>query len=145
MTRPLQRRHQQETSPEDALRLLRGVPVGRVVFTQHALPAVRVVNHLLDAGGDILVRMHHGAALVDQIDASEDPAGVVVAYEADEIDAQTRTGWSVVVVGWAALDRSLDSDSDSGPGALPRPWVDREMSHLVRIRPDVVTGTRITL
>ena len=30
-------------------------------------------------------------------------AGVVVAYEADDLDPQRRAGWSVVVTGWASM------------------------------------------
>jgi hypothetical protein len=48
---------------EESLRLLGSVSLARIVFTQHAMPAIRPVNHALD-GGDIIIRSHSGAAVV---------------------------------------------------------------------------------
>lgn len=124
-----------ELSRDEALKLLGTVHLGRVAFTDQALPAIRPVNHLVD-DGDIIVRTHGGSALLARALQSE-----VVAYEADEIDAATRTGWSVVVTGTAT--RVTD------PGALIRyerllmPWVDAEMGQVVRIRPEIVSGYRL--
>ncbi|GAA3773140.1 pyridoxamine 5'-phosphate oxidase family protein [Streptomyces coacervatus] len=124
-----------ELSRDEALRLLGTVQLGRVAFTDQALPAIRPVNHLLH-DGDIIVRTHGGSALLGRALQSE-----VVAYEADEIDAATRTGWSVVVTGTAT--RVMD------PGALARyrgllmPWVDPEMGQVVRIRAEIVSGYRL--
>ncbi|MGC0342598.1 hypothetical protein RKD20_007632 [Streptomyces sp. SLBN-8D4] len=44
-----------ELGSVEALRLLGSVSLGRIVFTRHALPTVRPVNHVLD-GGDIVIR-----------------------------------------------------------------------------------------
>lgn len=85
----------------EALRLLGSVSLGRIVFTQQALPAVRPVNHVLD-NGDIVVLTHEGAALAWQAQQSGG-SGVVVAYEADAIDPDTHLGWSVVITGFARL------------------------------------------
>src|SRR5690348_935366 len=68
----------------EALRLLGSVSFGRVVFTQQALPTIRPVNHVL-ADGDIVIRTHAGAALTARTRQARD-LGVVVAYEADDID-----------------------------------------------------------
>jgi len=57
------------------------VSLGRIVFTRRAMPAIRVVNHMLD-GGDIIIRSHSGAAAVSAADSAR---GVVVAYEADTV------------------------------------------------------------
>jgi hypothetical protein len=119
----------------DALRLLASVPLGRVVFTRHALPAVRPVNHLLE-GDDILLRVHDGGALAALAAPAESP-GVVVAYEADDIDPVTHLGWSVVVTGYA---RSVGGAEADRLGARLTPWVGPDTPHLVRIRPEVVTG-----
>ena len=37
-----------ELTRGESLRLLGSVPLGRIVFTLHAMPAIRLVNHLLD-------------------------------------------------------------------------------------------------
>jgi hypothetical protein len=130
---------------QEALELLAGAPFGRIVFTEHALPAIRLVNHAL-VDGRILIRTHKGAALTVAVPAGRTP-GVVVVYEADDIDVVSRTGWSVSVTGYARLV-ALDSDG-AGEGvpevwaSIPDPWFDAEMTHLVVIQPEMVTGMRL--
>ncbi|GAA3310715.1 pyridoxamine 5'-phosphate oxidase family protein [Streptomyces cinereospinus] len=125
----------------DALRLLGSVSVGRVVFTRRALPTVRPVNHVLD-GGDIVIRTHEGAALTLHARAG-DARGVVVAYEADAIDPDTHLGWSVMVTGYASL--VTDARELARYRSLLHPWVQQTMDYAVRIRPDLITGIRLTV
>ncbi len=124
-----------ELSHTEALRLLGTVQLGRVAFSEQALPAIRPVNHLVE-GGDLIVRTHGGAALLGRALLSE-----VVAYEADEIDATTRTGWSVVVTGTAT--RVEDPDALARYHRLLMPWLDAESGQVIRIRPVIVTGYRV--
>ncbi|MGW0750507.1 pyridoxamine 5'-phosphate oxidase family protein [Streptomyces sp. NPDC002587] len=123
----------------EALRLVATVSLGRIVFTQHALPAVRPVNHLVE-GGDIIVRIHDDGALASLVAPAGVP-GLVVAYEADAIDHDTHLGWSVVVTGYAY--RLADAGEVARYAALLRPWVDHPMTGALRIRPDLVTGFRL--
>ncbi len=134
----------QATQPRQSLdltdaecwQLLATVPLGRVVFTQHALPAIRPVNHRID-GETIIIRSHHGAAIVKHVGVD----GAVVCYEADELDPVRHTGWSVIATGIARLVRE--------PAALARyqqelePWFEGEMHYVVAIRPQVITGIRL--
>jgi len=129
-----------ELDSSEALRLLGGVSLGRVVFTRHALPQIRPVNHVVD-GGDIVIRTHEGAALTSHTRQADGP-GVVVAYEADLIDPDTHLGWSVVVTGYAHL--VTDPGELARYRAMLRPWVDQTMDYAVRIRPDLVTGVLLT-
>ncbi|MEU9053622.1 pyridoxamine 5'-phosphate oxidase family protein [Streptomyces sp. NPDC048384] len=129
-----------ELDSAEALRLLGSVPLGRIVFTRHALPTVRPVNHVLD-DGDIVIRTHEGAALISQTQSAAGP-GVVVAYEADAIDPQTHLGWSVVVTGYARP--VTDPDDLARCRALLQPWVEQAMDQAIRIRPDLVTGVLLT-
>ncbi|WP_433454588.1 pyridoxamine 5'-phosphate oxidase family protein [Streptomyces sp. CA-142005] len=129
-----------ELDSDEALRLLGSVSFGRVVFTRQALPTVRPVNHLLD-GGDIVIRTHEGAALTSHTRQAGAP-GVVVAYEADTIDPHTHLGWSVVVTGYAHL--VTDPHELARYQALLHPWVNQTMDYAVRIRPDLITGVRLT-
>jgi hypothetical protein len=130
-----------ELSPDESLRLLGSVSLGRIVFTQHALPAIRPVNHVLD-NGDIILRTHEGAALAASA-REAGPPGVVVAYEADDIDPDTHLGWSVVATGFAQL--VTDPHELARYRAALHPWIDRTMDYAVRIRPDLVTGVRLTV
>lgn len=122
-----------ELTPADSLRRLAGARLGRVVFTRHALPAIRPVNHIV-SGGQIVIRSSLGTILSAEIAASE----AVVAFEADELDVERRLGWSVVVTGVARLIE------DPGEAArykdLLHPWVAGEMEQIIRIRPEIVTG-----
>ncbi|MFD4605923.1 pyridoxamine 5'-phosphate oxidase family protein [Streptomyces sp. NPDC058464] len=121
----------------ECLGLLAGVPVGRIVHTRDALPAVLPVNFALDRDGAVLLRTSAASELVRAIDGS------VVAFEADEVDAATHVGWSVVVTGPAAVV------SDPGEHERlvrdgPRSWVPSPREVFVRIEPELVTGRRLT-
>lgn len=128
-----------ELSREDALALLAGVGLGRIVFTRNALPAIRPVNHVLD-GGDIVIRTHGDSALALQT-GNSGIGGVVVAYEADHIDADTHQGWSVVVTGYAR--QVTDPELIARYRTLLNPWVGASADRVVSIRPDLVTGFRL--
>ena len=75
-----------ELTTAESWQLLASVSLGRIVFTQHAMPAIRPVNHLVDDQA-IIVRSHLGAAIVAHAAADD---GVVVCYEADELDPVRR-------------------------------------------------------
>ncbi|MHC5907971.1 pyridoxamine 5'-phosphate oxidase family protein [Streptomyces sp. S6] len=139
-TSPTPARRSVELGHAEALRLLGSVSLGRVVFTRQALPTVRPVNHVL-VDGALVIRTHERAALTLHA-GHDDGAGVVVAYEADDIDPWTHLGWSVVVTGYARL--VTDPRELARYDALLRPWVDRTMEHAVRIQPALVTGIRLT-
>ncbi|CAL9628921.1 putative protein [Streptomyces sp. enrichment culture] len=131
----------------EALRLLGTVSLGRLVFTHRALPAVVPAVHLMD-GQDVVVRLHDGAPPA-AIEAPADTAGVVVAYEADGIDPETHLGWGVVVTGYGLL--AGGDGRAAGLAARLRPWVSDpprgaggSTDAVLRIRPDMVTGFRLT-
>ncbi|SFE27099.1 Pyridoxamine 5'-phosphate oxidase [Streptomyces mirabilis] len=125
-----------ELDGAQALRLLGSVSLGRIAFTQHALPTIRPVNHIVD-DGVIVIRTHEGAAMTSRT-LEADGSGVVVAYEADDIDPDTHLGWSVVVTGYAHL--VTDTGELARYQELLRPRVRQTMDYAVRILPDLVTG-----
>lgn len=120
----------------ESLELLASVSMGRVGFTHRALPVIRPVNHLVDGDGDIVIRTHAGAALLAGATASE-----VVVYEADRIDEDTHTGWSVMVTGTAS--RVTDPQALVRYHAELTPWIGTEMEYVVRIETELVTGYRL--
>ncbi|WP_291412879.1 pyridoxamine 5'-phosphate oxidase family protein [Actinophytocola sp.] len=65
-TRPHQTRELDRT---EALRLLGSVSFGRISFTERALPQIRPVNHLVDAG-EVFIRTHSDAAVMTAIGRS---------------------------------------------------------------------------
>ncbi|MFF8633539.1 pyridoxamine 5'-phosphate oxidase family protein [Streptomyces pilosus] len=121
---------------QECLRLLAKVPVGRVVYTRHALPAVLPINFSLDTDASVLLRTSPDSDLVRAID------GVVVAFEADEFDAATRSGWSVVVTGRATVvtdPAEHDRLSETGPTS----WMPLQEAVFVRIESEMVTGREL--
>lgn len=130
-----------ELDPAEALRLLGSTSLGRIVFTENALPAIRPVNHIV-LDGDIIVRTHRGAALAAHVQDTGMP-GTVVAYEADDIDPRTHLGWSVVVTGFSRLVTD-PIELETYRNSL-MPWVDRVMDCVVHIHPEIITGVRLVL
>ncbi|MFG2715605.1 pyridoxamine 5'-phosphate oxidase family protein [Streptomyces goshikiensis] len=133
------KRHVEDLPIDEALKLLGSIELGRIVFTRHALPAIRPVNHLLDAG-DIIVRLQDGSTLAALLATQED-AGIVVAYEVDAIDPRSHLGWSVVATGYATA--VTDPAEIERYAHLLQPWAAGTGSGAIRIRPDLVTGFRL--
>jgi len=129
-------RQQRELAREEALRLLGTVPLGRVVFTDRALPAIRPVNHIVD-GQRIIFQTGSSAAITTAVDG----AGTIVAFEADAIDLVRRVGWSVVIIGGAR--RLQDAAEIGGYLRLLRPWAAGRKDDIIAIRADLVTGFRL--
>ena len=120
---------------DECLRLLGGAVIGRVGVSSGALPRVLPVNFRLD-GDRILIRTSRGTKL----DAAT--ANAVVAFEVDEIDPTTETGWSVVVTGLA--EEVVDPDDLADAQSLPLVrWAPGPDSRIVAISPDLVSGRRI--
>jgi nitroimidazol reductase NimA-like FMN-containing flavoprotein (pyridoxamine 5'-phosphate oxidase superfamily) len=125
-----------ELTRAESWQLLGSVSLGRIVFSQRAMPAIRPVNHLVD-NETIILRSHLGAAIVGHA-AAED--GAVVCYEADDLDPATHTGWSVIATGIARLVR--DPDVITRYQQLLEPWVAGQMDYVIAIRPQIITGIR---
>ncbi|MFF2124032.1 pyridoxamine 5'-phosphate oxidase family protein [Streptomyces olivochromogenes] len=125
-----------ELDREECLRLLERAPIGRVVHTRHALPAVLPVNFCLDVDSAVLMRTSADSELAAAVD------GVVIAFEADEVDATAHSGWSVVVTGRATV---VTDPAEHGRLARtgPRSWVASPAEVFIRIEPELVTGRQL--
>jgi Pyridoxamine 5'-phosphate oxidase len=123
----------------EAMRLLASVDYGRVVFTRGALPAIRLVNHLVD-GGRVIVRTRLTATVSTAVHSSTD-SRLVVAYETDDLDSKRRAGWSVVLTGWATP--LSNPEQISHYEQLLQPWVNMTMDTVIAIAPEIITGIRI--
>ena len=132
-----QRQELEVLDRERCLELLASVRVGRLVFTEDALPAVQPVNYRLWRD-DVVIRVAGGAKL------SAAERNIVVAFEADELDPDLRTGWSVTVVGHAQRITDV-SELVELSGTFLQPWVDGRRDHFVRIRTEKVTGRRLRI
>jgi len=125
-----------ELSRAEGWQLLASVPVGRLVFTYQALPAIRPVNHLVE-GDKIVTGLMAGSAFATSFRAG----GTVVAYEADSLDIAERSGWTVIVVGVARLE--TEADAVRHYRAQLRPWLSGATTDVLTISSEIVTGYRL--
>ena len=85
-----------ELSPRECRSLLQSKKVGRVVYTDNALPSALPVNYMLD-GDAIIFRTEQTGRLASTVAAE----GSVLAFQVDSIEEEAESGWSVLVVGLA--------------------------------------------
>ncbi|MGD0240235.1 MAG: pyridoxamine 5'-phosphate oxidase family protein [Streptosporangiaceae bacterium] len=121
-----------QLTSDDSLRLLATVPIGRIIYTRQALPAVELVNFAFD-GGDIIIRTDRGGKLAAAT------RGTIVAFEADVVDMEHRSGWSVTAIG---PSRAVTDAADIAQ--LQRigldSWVPGDREHFIRITPQLLNG-----
>ena len=112
---------------QECLRLLAGGTVGRLFYTENALPAIHPGHYLLDED-TILTRTPTGTILT---------AGGphIAAFQVDHLDHTTHTGWSVVVIGHAHL-----ADYRPRPGSLPSWIIPEHASQLLSIKCTLISG-----
>lgn len=128
-----------ELDRQECLRLLAMAPVGRIVYTRQALPAVLPVNFTLAAGpwgAAVLIRTSAASELARAVD------GAVVAFETDEADADVHSGWSVVVTGRARLVTDPEERARLERTG-PRSWVPSPDDVLIRIEAELITGREL--
>ncbi|MGW1551191.1 pyridoxamine 5'-phosphate oxidase family protein [Streptomyces sp. NPDC002346] len=125
-----------ELGRQECLRLMAKVPVGRIVYTRRALPAVLPVNFSLDGDGAVLLRTSAASELVRAMD------GAVVAFETDDVDADRHSGWSVVVTGSATVVTD-PAEHERLARTGPVSWVPAPQEVFVRIEPELVTGREL--
>jgi uncharacterized protein len=117
--------------PAEARALLATQPVGRLAFTRRALPDIVPVNYVL-YGSDLLIRLAPGSSVARAVRDS------VVALEADSLDPEGWTGWSVTVVGQARA-----ADAVAVPAGRPAPWAPGAHDEFLAISTEQITGRRL--
>jgi len=120
---------------EQSLELLRQARVGRLIFTERALPAVRPVEFRWWRG-DVVIR------LADPVMLSAASGNRIVAFETDELDTDPHRGWSVTIVGHAQVITEVP-DLIELSGLFSRPWMGGRRDYFLRIRTEKVTGRRL--
>ena len=122
-------------SHSESVDLLSGAQVGRVVFSERALPAVVPVTFALHADGIVMHTSRDTSLAV----AAE--RGDVLAFEVDDIDPASRTGWSVVVLGKPEL--VTNAKDRARINLVLESWVSGHHDVCIRLPLTVVTGRRI--
>jgi hypothetical protein len=122
-------------NPAECLRLLRSAPVGRLVYTYGGLPAVRLVNFVVD---DDTIVFSTGPG--DKLRAAE--RGDVVAFEADDVNLERHTGWTVTAIGHLSV--VTPDDVTALRRSLPlHSWLPLDDPHIVRLGIESVHGRRL--
>jgi uncharacterized protein len=111
------------------------VPVGRIIYTRQAMPAVELVNFALDHG-DIVIRTDHSGTLAAAT------RGTVVAFEADSLDLSGQACWSVTVIGQSHEVTDADEISRLEQTGLSS-WAPGEQQNFIRISPGILNGRQL--
>jgi len=119
----------------ECLALIKTMSVGRVAYSDRALPVVVPVNFAVD-GRDIVIRTARRSRLAGAA------RGTVIAFEVDDIDVPRRSGWSVVMTGRIEL---VDDPAEiAGLEKLELDsWTGEGVDVFVRLRADILTGRRV--
>lgn len=124
-----------ELGTADSLDLLRRCRVGRVLFTDGALPAALPVFYAIDADDHIVFRTQPGSTLARKAD------GAIVGFEVDVVDVDSAAGWSVLVHGLAGRVRDAELERAND---LPLPtWPGDDRTVFLRIEPARVNGRHV--
>jgi uncharacterized protein len=127
-----------DLSREECLRLLAANGFGRLaVALADGAPVIRPVNYAFDESSQSVVfRTAHGSKLHAVLQVAE------AAFEIDEADEGSRTGWSVIIHGMA--EQVTNQTEIRRLDALGlTPWAPGHKPHWVRIRARTVTGRRL--
>ena len=119
---------------EECMRLLASASLGRLAVSAGALPSIVPVNFLLD-GDRILIRTSPGTKLSAAV------THAVVAFEVDDFDSFSHSGWSVSVTGLA--DEVCDTTELERIDLLPLPHWSSRGGHVIAITTELVSGRRI--
>lgn len=119
----------------ESMELLAGSTFGRIALTAGALPVILPVNYRLD-GDRVVIRTNAGTKLAAAT------RHTVVAFEVDEIEPISHSGWSVLVQGMA---RAVHDATEVARLRRLRlaPWTPAATEHFVTISTEIVSGRRI--
>src|SRR5215469_15975802 len=90
----------EELTEAESLRLIEQAEIGRIGFSGRYGPLVLPVNYKI-VDGTVVFRVAVGSSVGEDLRTGIADAEYKVAFEIDEIDPATRTGWSVMIQGSA--------------------------------------------
>jgi nitroimidazol reductase NimA-like FMN-containing flavoprotein (pyridoxamine 5'-phosphate oxidase superfamily) len=128
-----------ELTRQECLDLLKTGGFGRLAVNGSGpAPIVRPVNYVFDPHSQsVVINTAEGSKLHSLLRETH------ATFEVDAVDATTRTGWSVIIVG--VTEALTKPDEIRRVEALELDsWTPNEKSHWVRIRAWTVSGRRLT-
>jgi nitroimidazol reductase NimA-like FMN-containing flavoprotein (pyridoxamine 5'-phosphate oxidase superfamily) len=131
----------EELTEAESLGLIEQAEIGRIGFSGRYGPIVLPVNYKV-VDGSVVFRVAVGSSIGEDLRTGIADAEYKVAFEIDEIDAATRTGWSVMIQG-AAHHVDDEQERQAVLAAGIEPWPGGQREQFVQIRPTVISGRRI--
>jgi len=118
------------------LKLLGGVSLGRIVYTERAMPAIQPVPFVLH-DEMIILRANVSGKLSAAI------RDTVVAFEAGRFSEDLNSGWSVRVIG--RVTEIVCPEELAELAVLPlASWDNSPNAHYLQVTVDLISGRRLT-
>jgi hypothetical protein len=117
------------------LKLLGGVGIGRIVYTERAMPAIQPVPFVLHEE-TIVLRANVAGKLSAAV------RDTVVAFEAGRFTDDLRSGWTVRVIGRATAITDPAELADLVVLRLPS-WDPSTNANYLRVTVDLISGRRL--
>jgi nitroimidazol reductase NimA-like FMN-containing flavoprotein (pyridoxamine 5'-phosphate oxidase superfamily) len=133
-TNPWFRSAVRDIDPAACMDLVRSRGVGRVGFLDGRGPTIFPVNYTV-YGESILIRTSPYGTLAESAHYDW------LAFQVDDIDEFTESGWSVLLRG--PVERARPEELPMERGVQPEPWAEGARTLLLRLDPILVTGRRL--
>jgi len=127
----------EDLTAETCRQLLAGEEVGRIAFAgDDGYPVVLPVNYRLD--GDLIVFRTAEGLKLENVPLRR------VAFEVDRFDPLARTGWSLLVRGYAReVTSAIGEPYESLRNAPLAPWAPGSKDHWLAVETESITGRQI--
>ena len=127
---------------EECLRLIAPGGIGRIAFIGRYGLTVLPVNYKLYDGA-IVFRTAQDSPTGEDLRTGIAHAEYQVAFEIDQINPETRDGWSVLIHG-PAHHMATEAERAAVLASGVEPWPDGSREHAISITPQRITGRRLT-
>jgi nitroimidazol reductase NimA-like FMN-containing flavoprotein (pyridoxamine 5'-phosphate oxidase superfamily) len=122
-------RHFDAMGRQQCLDLIESHHLGRIAWQAADLPQILPISYAMHQGSLYFRTLPDGLL-------AELAQPTSVALEVDDLDQQTRTGWSIVLHGHSSAVREPDELADMWASDSLVPWAAGNRTLFIRIRPD---------
>ena len=126
-------RHFDAMGRQQCLDLIESHHLGRIAWQAADLPQILPISYAMHQGSVYFRTLPDGLL-------AELAQPTSVALEVDDLDQQTRTGWSVVLHGHSSAVREPDELADMWASDSLVPWASGNRTLFIRISPDRIEG-----
>jgi len=121
--------------------LLASAELGRLVYSSRYGPAALPIVYRINEGS-IVLGTWDPVLFDEDLRTGIAQAEYQVAVEVDQIDAEAREGWFVLVRGAA---HHMDTEAERAPyiDAGLEPWIEGVPAHFIRVNPTGIWGNRV--